>query len=160
MRIVVSAVGRLKAGAERDLCDRYRDRADKAGRALGFTAVDTRETAESRASRTEQRGSEEATALLSNLPEGTFVVALDETGKTMTSRAFADRLSGLRDRSIPEVRFLIGGADGHGDAARQRADLMLSLGPMTYPHQIARALILEQVYRAITILAGHPYHRD
>lgn len=160
MRIVVSAVGRLKAGAERDLCERYRDRADKAGRALGFTGVDVREIGESRAARAEQRCADEASALIAALPEGAFVVVLDETGKTMTSRAFADRLATVRDRAVPEIRFLIGGADGHGDEARRRADLVLALGPMTFPHQIARALILEQVYRAITILAGHPYHRD
>ena len=160
MRIVVSAVGRLKAGAERDLCERYRDRADKAGRALGFTGVDMREIGESRAGRSEQRCAEEASALISALPEGAFVVVLDETGKTMASRAFAERLATTRDRAVPETRFLIGGADGHGEEARRRADLILALGPMTFPHQIARVLVLEQIYRAITILAGHPYHRD
>ncbi len=160
MRLVVSAVGRLKAGAERDLADRYCSRAEKAGRAMGFTGLDIRETPEARGARAEERSAAEALSLTANLPQDAVVVALDEGGRAMTSRKFADRLATWRDGGAPELRFLIGGPDGHGEAALQRADLVLSLGPMTFPHQIARALLLEQVYRAITILSGHPYHRD
>lgn len=159
MRITIAAVGRMKTGPERDLLDRYLDRAGKQGRALGVTRVEVREIPESRAARPEDRKAEEAGALLAGLAETAFVIVLDETGATRTSRAFADdlaaRLADGRDWAI-----LIGGADGHGPVALARADLRLAFGAMTWPHQIVRILAAEQVYRATTILAGHPYHRD
>ncbi len=159
MRITIAAVGRMKAGPERELLDRYVDRAGKQGRALGVTRVEVREISESRAARPDDRKAEEAAALLAGLSEATRLIALDEHGRGLTSRAFADDvaacLSGGRDMAI-----LIGGADGHGAAVLDRADLRLAFGAMTWPHQIVRLLAAEQIYRATTILAGHPYHRD
>jgi len=160
MRIVIAAVGRLKAGAERELVERYGDRAAKAGRVLGITRLDTRELTESRAQTARQRCDEEAEALLAGVPAGAVVVALDETGRALTSQQFADWIDGHRDRGTTDLVFLIGGPDGHGATVRARADLTLALGAMTYPHQIARVLLTEQVYRAVTILTGHPYHRE
>jgi 23S rRNA (pseudouridine1915-N3)-methyltransferase len=87
-------------------------------------------------------------------------VLLDERGQQLTSEAFAALLGKWRDEGVREVRFLIGAADGHGDAARQNADLLLGFGAMTWPHLLARAMLAEQLWRATSILAGHPYHRS
>ncbi|HVI87377.1 MAG TPA: 23S rRNA (pseudouridine(1915)-N(3))-methyltransferase RlmH [Dongiaceae bacterium] len=89
-----------------------------------------------------------------------IVVVLDERGRSLTSRDFAARIGSWRDGGVGEIAFLIGGADGHDEAVRARADLLLSLGTMTWPHQMVRVLLAEQLYRAQQILAGHPYHRD
>ena len=158
MRVIVAAVGRMKAGPERELLDRYVDRAGKQGRALGITRVEIRETPESRSPRADDRKAEEAAALLAGLSDAAHVVALDERGVTLDSPGFAAmvdaRLADGRDLAL-----LIGGADGHGAAVLARADLRLAFGAMTWPHQIVRILAAEQIYRATTILAGHPYHR-
>ncbi len=158
MLITLAAVGRLKAGPERILVDRYLERAGQTGRALGLT-VAVRELPESRAGRADERMAQEAAALLALVPEGARLVALDERGETMGSEAFAQRIGGWRDGGQRDVVFAIGGADGHGEVLRQRADHRLAFGAMTWPHQIVRLLLAEQVYRAMTILSGHPYHR-
>ena len=101
----------------------------------------------------------EAEALTGTLPPGGVSVALDERGQALSSRAFADRLADWRDQGRSRVTFLIGGADGHADAVRDRADLILSFGPMTWPHLLVRVMLAEQIYRAWSILEGHPYHR-
>jgi 23S rRNA (pseudouridine1915-N3)-methyltransferase len=159
MRIMIAAVGRLKAGPDRALVDRYVDRASQAGRSLGLT-LSVREFVESRAARPEERMAQEATTLLTALPDGAVLVALDERGETPGSTAFARRLGDWRDQGARDLVFAIGGPDGHGDAIRKRADLKLAFGAMTWPHQIVRMLLAEQVYRAMTILSGHPYHRE
>jgi 23S rRNA (pseudouridine1915-N3)-methyltransferase len=102
----------------------------------------------------------EAALILAALPADARLVALDERGAAWTSRQFADRLAGWRDGGAGALAFAIGGADGLGQAVIERADAVLSLGPMTWPHLLARSLLLEQLYRAQQILAGHPYHRD
>ena len=158
MRVVLAAVGRMKSGPERELLDRYVDRAAKQGRALGIAGLDLREIPESRGPRPDDRKTEEAAALLAALGPTAFVVALDEHGATLGSEAFADHL-GRRLADGRDLAILIGGADGHGPAVLMRADLTLAFGAMTWPHQIVRILAAEQIYRATTILAGHPYHR-
>ena len=100
------------------------------------------------------------TALLAAVPDRAAVVVLDERGQDLTSRDLARRLEGWRDQGIQAAAFLIGGPDGHGVSIRQRADLVLALGRMTWPHRLVRVMLAEQLYRAQTILAGHPYHRD
>ena len=102
----------------------------------------------------------EAELILAAVPAGARLVALDERGAPWTSRQFAGRLAGWRDAGAGVLAFAIGGADGLGPAAIERADAILSLGAMTWPHLLARSLLLEQLYRAQQILAGHPYHRD
>jgi 23S rRNA (pseudouridine1915-N3)-methyltransferase len=87
-------------------------------------------------------------------------VLLDERGKQLTSEEFAQLLGRWRDEGVRETRFLIGAADGHGGEARKQADLLLAFGAMTWPHLLARALLVEQLWRATSILAGHPYHRS
>lgn len=157
-RVTIAAVGRMKAGPERELLDRYIDRAAKQGRGLGITRVEVREIAESRATRADDRRAEEAAGLLDGCGDEATVIALDERGRTMGSDAFAAHL-GARIDEGRDVVIVIGGADGHGDKLRARADLVLAFGAMTWPHQIVRILAAEQLYRATTILAGHPYHR-
>jgi 23S rRNA (pseudouridine1915-N3)-methyltransferase len=158
VRVTIAAVGRMKSGPERDLLDRYVDRTAKQGRSLGVTRVEVREIAESRAGRAEDRKAEEAAGLVAGLVDGTSVVVLDEHGQTMGSEAFA-AFVGARIDVGRDLAVLIGGADGHGDAVKARAELVLAFGAMTWPHQIVRILAAEQLYRATTILAGHPYHR-
>ncbi len=159
MRVTIAAVGRMKSGPERDLLDRYVERAAKQGRAQGITRVEVREVAESRAARAEDRKTEEAAALIAGLADTAAVIVLDEVGETMGSEAFA-AFVGKRVDAGRDLAILIGGADGHGAAARARAELVLAFGAMTWPHQIVRILAAEQLYRATTILAGHPYHRS
>jgi 23S rRNA (pseudouridine1915-N3)-methyltransferase len=159
MRLVIAAVGRLKAGPDRELAERYRERLAKAGRPLGFTAVEIAEIAESRAPRAPDRRVEEAAALKKAAPADAVRVALDAQGQALTSEEFAARLGQWRDGGRAGVSFVIGGADGLAPALKQQADLCLSFGAATWPHQLVRIMLLEQLYRAATILAGHPYHR-
>lgn len=159
MRIVVHAVGRMKAGPERDLSARYFERFAKAGASLGLDFAGVREMAESRASDAARRKAEEAEPLLRMAADGAFLILLDETGKSVSSQDFAGRMATLRDDGCRDLVLAIGGPDGHDPSLRQKAGLLVSFGRMTWPHQIARILLAEQLYRACTILSGHPYHR-
>ncbi len=159
MRFTLSCIGRMKAGADKDLFDRYMDRARKTGRGLGITDVNLQEMPESRAQRADDRKAEEAKGLLNAVSNGARLVVLDENGKNLTSPKFSEKLEAWKNEGVPEVVFAIGGADGHGAEVLERADLKLALGAMTWPHQIARILLAEQIYRAMTIQSGHPYHR-
>ncbi|PRH88731.1 23S rRNA (pseudouridine(1915)-N(3))-methyltransferase RlmH [Labrys okinawensis] len=158
MRLMICAVGRLKAGPERDLVARYAERLNASGRSLALGPLDIVEIDESRARRPEDRKAEEADKLLAAAGQAA-IIALDEIGNSPGSEAFAAKIAGWRDNGTQSLAFLIGGADGHGDAVRSRAILSLSFGKMTWPHQIVRILLAEQLYRAATIIAGHPYHR-
>jgi 23S rRNA (pseudouridine1915-N3)-methyltransferase len=102
----------------------------------------------------------ESAFLLSHIPEGAKVVVLDERGENISSQTFAQKIENWRLNGISEICFLIGGADGHTDEVRRRADLILSFGKLTFPHMLIRAVLTEQIYRAQTILSGHPYHRQ
>ncbi|MDO1584761.1 23S rRNA (pseudouridine(1915)-N(3))-methyltransferase RlmH [Rhizobium oryzicola] len=159
MRITLFAVGRLKAGPEKDLASRYLDRFAKAGPAVGLEFARVAEMAESRASSAETRKREEAAMLDKTLSEGSVLILLDERGKALDSPAFADLLGRYRDQGKRDMVIAIGGADGLDPALYSRADATINLGSMTWPHQLVRILIAEQLYRAVTILSGHPYHR-
>src|ERR1700754_813311 len=159
MRVVVIAVGRLKQGPERELAERYRARFEDIGRRLGFRGLDIHEISEGRHSDTASRMAEEAAAIEAAIPEKAVLIALDERGENLESTAFADKLASWRDESLPCAAFVIGGADGLAPEFRRKARLCLSFGKATWPHQIVRILLLEQLYRAGTILSGHPYHR-
>lgn len=159
MRLIIAAVGRLKQGPERDLSGRYRERIAKAGPSVGFSHIDVIEVAESRARSAERRKIEESIALAQLLPAGAARILLDARGENFPSVAFATRLQDWRDQSRPAAFFVIGGPDGLADNLREGVDLSLSFGAATWPHQLARILLLEQIYRAVTLLAGHPYHR-
>lgn len=158
MRLAIVTVGRLKDGPERDLCERYRDRSQALGRGLGFNGPDIIEIPESRARRADERKRDEAAAILGKLAPGLLIV-LDERGRSLTSEAFAARIASARDGGTATASLVIGGADGLDETLRGRADLALAFGALTLPHQIVRVLALEQLYRAMTIIAGHPYHR-
>lgn len=157
MRLLLVAVGRMKAGPETELADRYRDRALKAGRPLGFRSLDIAVIDESRQAAAEARKAEEAVAIR-RLRAGRLVL-LDERGRTLASEDFARLVGTWKDGGEEAATFVIGGPDGLDPSLRAEADLVLSFGAMTWPHQIVRILALEQLYRAVTILAGHPYHR-
>lgn len=159
MRLIVAAVGRLK-DAERELCERYAKRFDASGRALGLGPISITELNESRAASADARKADEAARLLKAAAIADQRVVLDEGGKTLTSAQFSDWIAQRRDGGCKSLAFLIGGPDGHGSDAVAGAALKLSLGAMTLPHGLARAVLIEQLYRAATILSGHPYHRS
>jgi 23S rRNA (pseudouridine1915-N3)-methyltransferase len=159
MHLVVIAVGRLKQGPERELAERYRERFEETGRKLGFRGLAIHEIPESRARDTATRVNEEAAAISAKIPEKSVVVVLDECGDSIDSLGFARHLGRWRDESVANTFFLIGGADGLSPDLRRKAKLKLAFGAATWPHQIVRVMLLEQLYRAATILAGHPYHR-
>ena len=158
MRLVVIAIGRLKQGPERELAERYRERFDDIGRKLGFRGLEIHEISESRARDAATRMAEEAAAIVALTPEKYVFVALDERGKSIDSAAFARHLGRFRDEA-KDVIFVIGGADGLSPELRGKAKLTIAFGAATWPHQMVRVMLLEQIYRAATILAGHPYHR-
>lgn len=159
MRLLLACVGRLKSGAESELCARYIGRAASCARAVGLPDVSLREIPESRAGRAADRKAAESRALLDLRPPGARLIALDERGRHLTSAGFAADLAAARDGGTPAYMIAIGGPDGHDPTLLAAADLSLALGAMTWPHQLARALAAEQIYRALTILSGHPYHR-
>ena len=159
MRLTVAAVGRLKRGPESELSERYRDRAAKAGRGIGIQAIDLVELTESRAREGARRQTEESIALAQLIPEGATAILLDRTGDNIGTEALTTSLQNWRDEGRTAVVFLIGGPDGVAPALREKANVCLAFGKATWPHQLIRIMLLEQIYRAITIMSGHPYHR-
>jgi len=159
MRIVVAAVGRLKRGPEQELAERYRERAVKSGRGIGLRSVEIIEIAESRAREAQRRMLEESIALANIIPKDAASVLLDPRGEALDSNSFTKRLRGWNDGGR-DVAFVIGGPDGLAPTLSDQADLHLAFGTLTWPHQLVRILLLEQIYRSVTILSGHPYHRD
>jgi 23S rRNA (pseudouridine1915-N3)-methyltransferase len=159
MRLLIAAVGRLKQGPERELLAHYLSRAEAVGRRLGLTPISTIEIAEAKAASEALRLKAEAEALLSKIPPSHRLISLERTGKSRGSEAFAKLLARHRDGGSQGLAFLVGGADGLGDEALAHSDDVMSLSAMTLPHGLARIVLAEQIYRAITILSGHPYHR-
>lgn len=154
MKIAVVAIGRLPRSPETELVKLYAERATASGRALGLGPVEVIEV-ESR----KPGKAAEAEALRSHLADS-HVVACDERGKARPSRAFAEEIGALRDRGVRRLVFVIGGADGLDAELVRAAQGTLAFGPQTWPHAMARAMLTEQIYRAVSILAGSPYHRD
>lgn len=159
MKLRILAVGRAKSGPEAALIAEY-------GRRLQWTLA-IEEVEERRPLSGPELKAREAELLVQALEKGAakgsgqrILVALDERGRQLGSRDFAQKLGAWRDQGVAEIAFVIGGADGLAESLRRRADLTLSLGQMTWPHMLARAMLVEQIYRAQQILAGHPYHRD
>jgi len=159
MRLVIAAVGRLKDGPERALFEKYRDRFEPLAKRLGLAPVAWHEIGESRAADTAKRRDEEGAALLKLTRDAEVVIVLDERGKHLTSDQFAKTLAKTRDDGAKAAGIIIGGPDGLGDAVREAARLQVAFGAMTLPHQLVRIVLAEQLYRAGTILSGHPYHR-
>jgi 23S rRNA (pseudouridine1915-N3)-methyltransferase len=151
VRIVIAAVGRARKGPEQALIELYRQR-------LRWP-MEIREVEEKRPLNSAGRKRREAALLRAVIPGDAVIAALDERGKSLGSKAFAAQLGQWQDTGRRDVAFLIGGADGLDPELRAGADLVISLGPMTWPHLLARSMLVEQLYRAECILAGHPYHR-
>lgn len=159
MRLLVAAIGRLKDGPEAELAERYRKRAEQVGRRIGFRDMEVVEIRESRAQEVGKRMLEESIALTNLLPDKAAVIILDERGENLDSATLANLLGRWRDDGRPAAAFIIGGDDGLAPALRDKATVRLAFGAATWPHQLVRGLLLEQIYRAMTILSGHPYHR-
>lgn len=160
MRLLIAAVGKLKDAEERGICERYAKRLSVAGKPLGLGPLEILELPESRAEAVDVRKADEAARLLKATSGSTLKIALDEGGRHYPSDVFAKLLSKQADSGVKTCAFLIGGPDGHGQDVLKAADFKLSLGAMTLPHGLARVVLIEQLYRAATILAGHPYHRS
>lgn len=158
MRLLVAAIGRLRSGPELELVEDYAARTRAAGKALGVTHFDIRELEAPKGLVGAQRQERES-ALLADTAGAAKRVVLDERGENLTSAAFAAQIAKWRDQGATEVAFLIGGADGHHPSLVASADLVVAFGKATFPHLLVRAMLAEQIYRAVTILAGHPYHR-
>ena len=159
MRIVVAAVGRLKRGPETELSERYRKRAAQTGRQLGLREIEIIEIRESRADSAGKRATEESIALANVIPGNSAIVLLDARGENIDSATLAVRLGQWRDDNRPAAVFVIGGPDGLAPSLAEKPDLKLAFGGATWPHQLVRVMLLEQIYRATTLLSGHPYHR-
>lgn len=154
MKLGVIAIGRPGRGPEATLAADYAERTSLAGRALGLGPLDLIDLEPRKA------GKAPEAELILKAAEGSHLIACDERGRTYSSRAFADHIATLRDRGERRLVFAIGGADGLDDSVRAAASSTLAFGPQTWPHALARAMLAEQLYRAVTILAGSPYHRD
>ena len=159
MRLIVAAVGRLKQGPERELAASYCKRAEATGRALGWRAIEIVEIRESRAQDRDRRRTEESIALANVIPNDAVVIILDEHGENLDSAALAGLMRQWRADNRESACFIIGGADGLAPNLLDRAKIRLAFGGATWPHQLVRIMLLEQIYRAGTILSGHPYHR-
>jgi 23S rRNA (pseudouridine1915-N3)-methyltransferase len=159
MRLLVAAVGRLKQGPERELAERYRKRAEQTGRRIGFRDTEVMEIRESRAQEAGKRMIEESIALANVIPDKAITLILDERGEGLDSATLASRLGRWRDDGRPAAVFIIGGDDGLAPSFRDKASMRIAFGAATWPHQLVRVMLLEQLYRAVSILSGHPYHR-
>ena len=159
MRLVVAAIGRLKDGPERELAERYRKRAEQTGRRIGFRDTEVVEIRESRAQEVGKRIVEESIALATVIPGQAITLILDAGGENIDSATLASRLGRWRDDGRPAAVFIIGGDHGLAPNLRDKANVRLAFGAATWPHQLVRVMLLEQIYRAVTILSGHPYHR-
>ncbi|WP_421790071.1 23S rRNA (pseudouridine(1915)-N(3))-methyltransferase RlmH [Hyphobacterium sp.] len=156
MQFRIIASGQLKSGPERDLIDQYSERIRAGGASLALgplteTQIDARNFRDK---------ASESAALASKVPDGAALCLLDERGKALTSREFAFTLARWRDDGIRDAAFVIGGADGLDRTAFRSPDLVLSFGKLVWPHMLVRAMLAEQLYRAVSILSGAPYHRD
>ena len=159
MRLLILAVGHARSTEEGALSDAYCARAATMGKRLGFSAVTIEEVGVSKARDVDSRIREEGERLAHRIPEQAHVICLDAKGKGMTSDAFAEMLGAMRDAGARDMAFLIGGPDGLNLGSKVKPGRNLAFGPQTWPHLMVRAMLAEQIYRGLTILAGHPYHR-
>ena len=158
MHMHISAIGRARGSFEEGLCAAYLEQVNKHS-ALGIKNCTLYEAAARKMADKKARQKAEAALLCAPLPKNCLLIALDRQGQSLTSSAFAKQLEKWLMDAQPHVAFLIGGADGLANALLEQADMKLSLGPMTWPHLLARVMLAEQIWRAVSILAHHPYHR-
>ena len=160
MRLLIAAIGKMRGRAEATLVDDYLDRARGFGRRIGFSDVALKEFEAPRALTGPALKKREGELLLAAAPDGAKFFVLDEAGENISSEKLAALLERMRDDGAPEAAFFIGGADGHDAPLRDQADHLISFGKATWPHMLVRAMLAEQLYRSMTILSGHPYHRS
>ena len=159
LKLVLASVGRLKAGPERELFERYSKRAAVLAGAAGLTSVSFREIDEGKARDLDERRAAEGKALADVAGKGAWICALDERGTALTSEGWAQEIAKARDAGQGTYAIVIGGPDGIDPELRRAARSTLAFGSLTWPHQMVRVLAAEQIYRCLTILTGHPYHR-
>ena len=159
MRLSILAIGQSKPAPEQTLCDDYLRRLQHQGRGIGITDAACKTLPEAKRGTAAQRKSDESDRLAAQVPAKARRIVLSERGKQLASEAFADHISRMMEEGAGDLCFLIGGPDGHAETLERDADLLLSLGAMTWPHRLVRVMLLEQIYRAVTIIANHPYHR-
>ena len=159
MRLLILSVGNARGTQEGALTDDFIHRASQMGKRMGFQSVACEEIPVSKNRETPKRIAEECEKLAARIPDGAHIVMLDAKGKGMTSEDFAEMLGALRDAGTKDMCFVIGGPDGLAPLPGKRAGRSLAFGPQTWPHLMVRVMLSEQIYRALTILAGHPYHR-
>jgi len=159
MIIYICAVGRFKTGPEKDLLKTYLTRARGLGKSLGISRIESAETPEATHDNAQMRIRLDAASLRKIVPKSAHAIALDATGKQLASDAFAKLIQTRLDEGSADLAFLIGGPDGHAKETLAAANSILSLGVMTWPHRLVRIMLAEQIYRAVTILTNHPYHR-
>jgi 23S rRNA (pseudouridine1915-N3)-methyltransferase len=160
MRLAIAAIGRLKTGPEKLMADDYQKRIEVLGRKVGVSALKIGEWAESQHQTAKQRMDDEAEILWSAVPQSATTVALDERGKSLSSEDFALKIRKHADAGIADLVFMIGGPDGHAQKTREKTTDIIALGPMVWPHRLVRIMLLEQIYRSVTIMVNHPYHRS
>jgi 23S rRNA (pseudouridine1915-N3)-methyltransferase len=156
LRLLIAAVGKLRDAPEAALAADYIMRAANTGRQLGFKSVDLMEVE----AKPPGDPRAEASALFRATPDDARKILLDERGAEWTSRQLAEKLARWRDDGVPSATFWVGGADGVSQSVKDNADETLAFGRQTWPHRLVRVMIAEQIYRALTILCGNPYHRD
>jgi 23S rRNA (pseudouridine1915-N3)-methyltransferase len=159
MKLGIAAIGLLKSGPEKELAADYEQRISGLGRTAGFSGFAVQDWAESKATTADLRKVEEAKRLWSAVPADGLAIVLDERGKAVSSAEFAKLLQQQAEAGAKQLHFLIGGPDGHAPETRAKAFKTLSFGPMTFPHRLLRVMLFEQIYRAVTIIVNHPYHR-
>jgi 23S rRNA (pseudouridine1915-N3)-methyltransferase len=159
MRIAILATGLARGTPQNALVEEYLTRARGVGHGLGIRSLVVEEIAVSRLREARARIAEEGEKLSGRIASGAHVIALDARGKGMTSEAFAEMLAAMRDAGARDLAFLIGGPDGLDPGPHVKPGRRLAFGPQTWPHLLVRAMLAEQIYRALTILANHPYHR-
>ncbi len=152
MKFQVIAIGKMKKGAQTALMDEYLKR-------LKGWQVDIREIPEAKTSNSEQRKLLDAKNIISHLDNDAFIIALDERGLNMDSIQFAQILAQSANQSFGKIIMIIGGSDGLHEDVRSRCHKLISFGKLTWPHQLVRVMLCEQIYRAKTILENHPYHK-
>jgi 23S rRNA (pseudouridine1915-N3)-methyltransferase len=160
LKLSIAAIGRLKTGPEKLMADDYAKRIEVLGRKAGITSLKIGEWAESQNQGVKQRLDEEAQILWSAVPQGATTFVLDERGKSLPSEDFAAKIRKCADQGVNELVFMIGGPDGHAPETREKASDLIALGPMVWPHRLVRIMLLEQIYRSVTIMVNHPYHRQ
>jgi 23S rRNA (pseudouridine1915-N3)-methyltransferase len=159
MRIAILSVGLARGTAQDQLVEEYLTRARAIGRRHGMVSLSVEDVAISRLKEAPARIAEEGEKLAGRIPAGAHVILLDARGKGMTSEAFAEMLAAMRDAGARDLVFLIGGPDGLNPGSAVKPGRSLAFGAQTWPHLLVRVMLAEQIYRALTIFGGHPYHR-